>query len=304
MADRRARRRAGLAIAGALAVAPLAAARAQATSPVAAASRDSARTVPAARAPLLERRHWYALSGLAVATAATLPFDERVTLALRDRSRQESRGWRTAMQVADAYGTPIAYAAGPLLLASGSLLGHEPTFDVGGHVTEAYVVATVAVITMKGIAGRNRPYWPGHSSPSDFKLGRGFPRKERYSSFPSGHSTGAFVFASAMTAEAAHWMPERARLVGIVLYGGAIADGVSRVYRDTHWPSDVVAGALVGTAAGWLVTRRAHAARPGEARGSAGTTAAGRGTGRGIVGTPVVQPTGDGAWRVGWSATF
>ena len=48
-------------------------------------------------------------------------------------------------------------------------------------------------------------------------------------------------------------------LVGALAYSGAFLDGVSRVYRDTHWPSDVAAGALVGTISGLVVTRHQHA---------------------------------------------
>ena len=113
--------------------------------------------------------------------------------------------------------------------------------------------------TLKGFAGRARPYTVSSESAYDFRFGRGFPHDEPYSSFPSGHSTGSFAFASSITVEAARRWPAHKVLVGALAYSGAFLDGVSRVYRDTHWPSDVAAGALVGTITGLVVTRHQHA---------------------------------------------
>lgn len=259
------------------------------------AAPDSAgRNSPPSRGPWLERRDLYVLAGLAATTVALLPHDRQLTLQLRHPRRQASTGWRSAMRTADVYGTPIAYATGPLLLAVGSVAGSERAVDVGAHITEAYALATVTSLVVKGIAGRGRPYWPTWDSASDFRLGRGFPRREQYSSFPSGHSAGAFAFATAISTEAAHWWPRHARLVSVVAYGAAAADGVSRVYRDTHWPSDVAAGALVGTVSGLLVARRAHPTQPRHADG-----------GPRLPGQLLVQPDpAAGGWRVGWTAAF
>jgi len=64
-------------------------------------------------------------------------------------------------------------------------------------------------------------------------------------SFPSGHSASAFAFA---TAASRQWpllaVPLRA-LAGLVAY--------SRVHTGVHYPSDVVVGALLGSAVGRLV---------------------------------------------------
>jgi membrane-associated phospholipid phosphatase len=59
-------------------------------------------------------------------------------------------------------------------------------------------------------------------------------------SFPSAHATTSFA-AAGMYARA---LPPAAPL----LYGGAAMFAISRPYLGVHYPSDVAAGALLGTA--------------------------------------------------------
>jgi membrane-associated phospholipid phosphatase len=76
---------------------------------------------------------------------------------------------------------------------------------------------------------------------------------------PSGHTTAAFAAASAATAEVgAHW-PRHRTAVGITLYTAAGLVGLSRMYNNQHWASDVVVGAAVGTFSGWKVVGYTHA---------------------------------------------
>jgi decaprenylphosphoryl-5-phosphoribose phosphatase len=63
-------------------------------------------------------------------------------------------------------------------------------------------------------------------------------------SFPSAHATSSFACATAMTRIA----PEAALLF---ILAGAIA--VCRPYLGMHYPSDVLAGAVLGTALGLIV---------------------------------------------------
>lgn len=63
-------------------------------------------------------------------------------------------------------------------------------------------------------------------------------------SFPSGHTAAAFMVALIMTA----FVPALAPLC----YGLASAIGLSRVLLGVHFPSDIVAGALLGSLAGAL----------------------------------------------------
>ncbi len=198
-------------------------------------------------------------AGLAVTAIAIAPFDVAITRRLRSADLQRSTAWRNGAMVFDWYGAPGARAVGPLLAAAGSVSRNATLSDIGIHVSESYAAAAVAVFIVKGIAGRARPYTVSSESAYDFELGRGFPHREPYSSFPSGHATGSFAFAASVTVEAARRWPEHKVLIGGLAYGGAFLDGVSRVYRDTHWPSDVAAGALLGTVSGILVTRRQHA---------------------------------------------
>lgn len=211
--------------------------------------------------PHLSRRDVVIAGGIAGAGLALLPFDAALTRRLRAPDLQRSTAWHNGAVVFDWYGAPGAMYAGPVLALAGSAWRNANLSDVGIHVTESYATAAILTFTIKGFAGRARPssYSVNQETAYSFQAGRGFPHREQYSSFPSGHATGSFAFASAITSETARHWPRHARLVGALAYGGAFLDGVSRVYRDTHWPSDVAAGALVGTMSGLLVTRYQHA---------------------------------------------
>jgi undecaprenyl-diphosphatase len=65
-------------------------------------------------------------------------------------------------------------------------------------------------------------------------------------SFPSGHSAAAFAFATGV----GHVLPA----VAIPLRGLAALVAYSRVHTGVHYPGDVVAGALIGTALAQLTT--------------------------------------------------
>lgn len=68
-------------------------------------------------------------------------------------------------------------------------------------------------------------------------------------SFPSGHTTAAFAFAGAVWFTASKKWLKWAALIAAVLMG------FSRLYVGVHYPSDVLAGVLIGLLSGWAAWR-------------------------------------------------
>jgi membrane-associated phospholipid phosphatase len=68
-------------------------------------------------------------------------------------------------------------------------------------------------------------------------------------SFPSGHTSSSF--AAAATLHKRHGWE-----VGVPAHIVATFVGVARVKADKHFVHDVIAGAVIGEAAGWLLTTR------------------------------------------------
>ncbi|HYG51930.1 MAG TPA: phosphatase PAP2 family protein [Flavobacteriales bacterium] len=60
-------------------------------------------------------------------------------------------------------------------------------------------------------------------------------------SFPSGHTTFAFATATSVA------LIERKWYYTIPVYGWAFCVGYSRMHLGVHYPSDVIAGAVIGT---------------------------------------------------------
>ena len=103
------------------------------------------------------------------------------------------------------------------------------------------VTATVVNVAVKPLARRRRP----DRLAGDVPLAR-HVRMPSSRSFPSGHSAAAFAFATGVGhVSPAAAVPLRA-LAALVAY--------SRVHTGVHYPADVLAGALIGTALAQLTT--------------------------------------------------
>ena len=90
---------------------------------------------------------------------------------------------------------------------------------------------------IKTVVDRDRPY----QVLADVRL---IDQRPTSGSFPSGHTASAFAGALA----ASRLFPA----VRVAWWALAAAIGVSRVYVGAHWPSDVLAGALIGVASAWF----------------------------------------------------
>jgi undecaprenyl-diphosphatase len=65
-------------------------------------------------------------------------------------------------------------------------------------------------------------------------------------SFPSGHSSAAFAFFLLLGVLAGRGQPPRMRLTWLLLASlPAAAIAGSRIYLGVHWPSDIIAGAML-----------------------------------------------------------
>ena len=94
-----------------------------------------------------------------------------------------------------------------------------------------YVIASVATADMlanfiKLVVHRHRPF--------EHQIGP----SERTHSFPSGHTATSFAAATALSYFAPRYRP--------AFYALAVLIGLSRLYNGVHYPTDVLAGAVLG----------------------------------------------------------
>jgi len=144
-----------------------------------------------------------------------------------------------------------------LCLLSPALLGlsergRSDVLVLGVLYAESLALAYSSAYLLKGLTRRIRPYAYQDQVPMEVRR-----EEEARSSFPSGHATACFTAASFLTTVYADYHPASTwrEEVGYVSFGAATAVAWMRVRSGQHFPSDVVAGALIGSAAGWLVPR-------------------------------------------------
>jgi PAP2 superfamily len=127
----------------------------------------------------------------------------------------------------------------------GLLAGDHGLACRGMHLVASVALATLLKGTVKRALSRTRP---------NVLLDEGLYRVKPlgpdvgpWHSFPSGHTTGAVALARAVVRcwPAARWPA----------YAGAAAVGLVQVPRGAHYPSDVLAGVVVGVVAEVVVHR-------------------------------------------------
>lgn len=131
--------------------------------------------------------------------------------------------------------------AGLLWIAlSLAMLCYKPTRRAGALALGAMALGLLATnLTIKPLVERPRPWldWPIVPLVAE----------DDPNSFPSGHTCAAFAAGMAW-ARALPW--RWGRLAAVVL---AVLMGLSRLYVGVHYPSDVLAGALIGALCAWAV---------------------------------------------------
>lgn len=190
------------------------------------------------------------------AAAASAPLDKWLTRELQDEARQANRLLRVGSDVGRVWGFPGTLVASGGIYLAGTASGNRRVQDLGLHAAGGIMLSTVITYGMKSVAGRARPH-VDTANARNFHLFRGIGNDD-YQSFPSGHSTAAFAFASVVTAETSHWWPGGRWPVGVITYGTATLTAVSRIYNHQHWASDVLTGAAIGTLAGLKLFRYQH----------------------------------------------
>ena len=196
-------------------------------------------------------------AGFAGLTVAMFPIDENVARHIRQDSTGGGFTNRSAVGF-ETISSPGAYIIGGSLYLFGRVARRPDLTDFAWHGTEGVLVANVLTGILKGTLGRARPFVSNDSNPRDFHFGGGFGNADRQS-FPSGHTSTAFAAASAVTSEIRRLHPKALPYVATVMYGGATLVGLSRMYHNKHWASDVALGAAIGTFSGIKVVRYSHA---------------------------------------------
>ncbi|HDT14693.1 MAG TPA: phosphatase PAP2 family protein [Firmicutes bacterium] len=144
----------------------------------------------------------------------------------KEFQKQDSAVMHEIFETANYFGDGI------YVLAANSLffLGGEKERKTAEKVIEALVLSNAFSYSLKWAAGRKRPSStddPGSFSPFSGNM-----------SMPSGHATVAFSWAVIIG--------DRYDL-GWLTYPLAALTALARVYKNAHWPSDVFAGAAIGT---------------------------------------------------------
>jgi membrane-associated phospholipid phosphatase len=214
--------------------------------------------------PLFTWRDGVLAAGFVAATLATRSLDKHAALMLQEPDRQKNSIFQKTSAIVRNIALPGSGIIGVTMYATGRLTHSERLAQVGLHGTEALAIGALTGTVLKDFFGRARPFVDTVApNPDDWKLLRGFHAGESYRSFPSGHSTAAFAAAAAVSAETSRWWPQLTYFgIGPILYGGAAAVGLSRMYNNRHWASDVITGAMIGTFAGTKVVRY-HRTHPG-----------------------------------------
>ncbi|MEP6617695.1 MAG: phosphatase PAP2 family protein [bacterium] len=187
------------------------------------------------------------------------PLDERYARRLQDSSTQANRKLHVLSRLVRTTTAPGSYIIGSTMYLAGRVTKEQHLTELGLRGTEALLVGEAVGGVMKVVFGRQRPDVEPRNA-NGFSFMRGLSGGDPYHSFPSGHTLAAFGAAAAVTSETARWWPSSQFIVGPLLFGGAAVTGMSRMYDNRHWASDVIVGAGLGTFAGLKVVRyhRAH----------------------------------------------
>ncbi|HVZ55548.1 MAG TPA: phosphatase PAP2 family protein [Chitinophagaceae bacterium] len=176
-----------------------------------------------------------AVTGTQAQVAFLYRFDHGI---LREFSEDRRPGTTHFFQFLSNSNNDISLAVPASLFVAG-LIRQDPAMKKNAlYITESFAVSSLATIALKYGVNRPRPFTTDSliTKASD----GGSP------SFPSGHTSEAFSIATSLSIAYPHWYV----IAPAYLWASSVA--FSRLYLGVHYPTDVIAGAVVGSGSAWL----------------------------------------------------
>ena len=134
--------------------------------------------------------------------------------------------------------SPISIATPILIFGTGMIEKDQELKQKGLMIGESFLVTTIFATALKHAVNRARPF----KTYTDIqKMAAGGS-----SSFPSGHTSDAFSTATSLSLAFPKWYV----IAPSFTYASLV--GYSRMHLGVHYPSDVLAGAIVGAGSAFL----------------------------------------------------
>jgi membrane-associated phospholipid phosphatase len=210
-------------------------------------------TADSGHVPLFRGRDAVVALGVVAVGAGTMFVDKSLAHSFQRPSVQSNSSLKGMANVFNNLGFP----GSAILTAGGYFSGlgahSRSVATLGMHTGEAIVLGGVLAEGLQMTIGRARPF-RDINDPRDFRFGKGFSNND-YTSLPSAHVTVAFAAATATSLEVGRSWPGATRYVTPISYTAATLVGFSRMYKNKHWASDVVAAAGLGTYSAVLFDR-------------------------------------------------
>lgn len=208
-----------------------------------------------------------ALLGGGIAASGVLSiFDSRIARWTQSPGVQGDSSRRHLVEKITRVNESTLTVAGLVFYGVGRISHNEMITDVAKHTTEAVVITSLMSQALRGPLGRTRPFVTHDSDQYKFQAGKGFTSFDNRS-WPSLHSATAFAAGTALVAEIRERHPDALPWAAPLIYGAAALPGLTRMYLDQHWASDVLAGDIIGAVIGGRIVKYAHSAPPGAGPG-------------------------------------
>lgn len=186
-----------------------------------------------------DTKAWKKFSLYTAGVGSILLLDDEIYDSIQ---RNRNSATSDVAEVVQEFGSFPSFGIMGAFYLGGALLDNNKAKAVAMDAFAASLVSAGIITTsLKVIIGRSRP--------GDDEGTYRFQPFGGHHSFPSGHTTQAFSLASAVAEHYEEWW------IDTIAYGIAGGVGLARVEQEAHFPSDVVAGALIGTIVGKAIVR-------------------------------------------------
>lgn len=184
----------------------------------------------------------YPLIAIAILIPGSSAFSQQKNYAgldyLHKLQNKRTDGKTSFYKLMSGTATPISLATPFSFWVAGMISKNNELKKDALFSLESFAFSQALTFGIKAISNKPRPH---EADSTLISL-----KKAKNSSFPSGHTAEAFATATSLTLISHKWY------VAVPAFAWAGLVGYSRLYLGVHFPSDVIAGALIGGGSAWL----------------------------------------------------